>query len=210
VIRIVIADDHPVVRQGIRQIVGAAGDMLIADEATHGRELLKRARSTPHDLVLLDLSMPATDGLDVLKQLKRERPKVPVVILTMSPEEQFAIRALKAGAAGYLTKEGAPIELVGAIRKAVAGGRYLSARVAEKLADHLVGNVEGSLHDGLSDREYQVMRMIAAGKPTRQIAEELALSVKTVSTYRARIFEKMRMRSPAELAAYVVRNQLSD
>jgi two-component system invasion response regulator UvrY len=210
VIRIVIADDHPVVRQGIRQIVGAAGDMLIADEATDGRELLQRARSTPHDLVLLDLSMPATDGLDVLKQLKRERPKVPVVILTMSPEDQFAIRALKAGAAGYLLKEGAPIELVGAIRKAVAGGRYLSARVAEKLADHLVGNVEGSLHDGLSDREYQVMRMIAAGKPTRQIAEELALSVKTVSTYRARIFEKMRMRSPAELAAYVVRNQLSD
>ena len=209
-IRIVIADDHPVVRQGIRQIVGAAGDMLIADEATDGRELLQHARSTPHDLVLLDLSMPATDGLDVLKQLKRERPKVPVVILTMSPEDQFAIRALKAGAAGYLTKESAPIELVGAIRKAVAGGRYLSARVAEKLADHLVGNVEGSLHDGLSDREYQVMRMIAAGKPTRQIAEELALSAKTVSTYRARIFEKMRMRSPAELAAYVVRNQLSD
>ena len=122
-IRIVIADDHPVVRQGIRQIVGAAGDMLIADEATDGRELLQRARSRPHDLVLLDLSMPATDGLDVLKQLKRERPKVPVVILTMSPEEQFAIRALKAGAAGYLMKEGAPIELVAAIRKAVAGGR---------------------------------------------------------------------------------------
>jgi len=210
VIRIVIADDHPVVRQGIRQIVGAAGDMLIADEATDGRELLQRARSTPHDLVLLDLSMPATDGLDVLKQLKRERPKVPVVILTMSPEEQFAIRALKAGAAGYLVKEAAPIELIAAIRKAVAGGRYLSARVAERLADHLVGNVEGPLHDRLSDREYQVMRMIAAGKPTRQIAEELALSVKTVSTYRARIFEKMRMRSPAELAAYVVRNQLSD
>jgi two-component system invasion response regulator UvrY len=210
VIRIVVADDHPVVRQGIRQIVGAAGDMLIADEATDGRELLQRARSTPHDLVLLDLSMPATDGLDVLKQLKRERPKVPVVILTMSPEDQFAIRALKAGASGYLMKEGAPIELVAAIRKAVAGGRYLSARVVEELADHLVGNVEGPLHDGLSDREYQVMRMIAAGKPTRQIAEELALSVKTISTYRARIFEKMRMRSPAELAAYVVRNQLSD
>jgi DNA-binding NarL/FixJ family response regulator len=210
VIRIVIADDHPVVRLGLRQIVGAAGDMLVADEATDGRELLQRARSTPHDLVLLDLSMPATDGLDVLKQLKRERPNVHVVILTMSPEDQFAIRALKAGAAGYLTKEGAAIELVGAIRKAMAGGRYLSARVAEKLADHLVGNVEGSLHDGLSDREYQVMRMIAAGKPTRHIAEELALSVKTVSTYRARIFEKMRMRSPAEVAAYVVRNQLSD
>ena len=209
-IRIVIADDHPVVRQGIRQIVGAAGDMLIADEATDGRELLQRARITPHDLVLLDLSMPATDGLDLLKQLKRERPKVPVVILTMSPEEHFAIRALKAGAAGYLMKEGAPVELVAAIRKAVAGGRYLSERVAEKLADHLVGNTEGSLHDRLSDREYQVMRMIAAGKPTRQIAHELALSVKTVSTYRARIFEKMRMRSPAELAAYVVRNQLSD
>jgi DNA-binding NarL/FixJ family response regulator len=209
-IRIVIADDHPVVRQGIRQIVGAAGDMLIVDEAANGRDLLQRARTTAHQLVLLDLSMPATDGLDVLKQLKRERPKTPVLILTMCPEEQLAIRALKAGAAGYLMKESAPIELVGAIRKSVAGGRYLSGRVAEKLADHLAGNVEGPLHDALSDREYQVMRMIAAGKPTRQIAEELALSVKTVSTYRARIFEKMRMRSPAELAAYVVRNQLSD
>ena len=154
--------------------------------------------------------MPATDGLDLLKQLKRERPKIPVVILTMSSEDQFAVRALKAGAAGYLMKESAPVELVSAIRKAVAGGRYLTARVAEKLADHLAEDAEAPLHDALSDREYQVMRMIAAGKATRQIAAELALSVKTVSTYRARIFEKMRMKSPAELAAYVVRNRLSD
>ena len=209
-IRILIADDHPVVRQGIHQIIAAAGDMLIADEATDGRELLDRARTVGHDLVLLDLSMPQTDGLDVLKQLKRERPKIPVVILTMSSEDEFAIRALKAGATGYLMKESAPTELVSAIRRAAAGGRYLTARVAEKLAEHLAGDAESPLHDALSDREYQVMRMIAAGTPTRQIAAELTLSVKTVSTYRARVFEKMRMRSPAELAAYVVRNRLSE
>ena len=209
-IRILIADDHPVVRQGVRQIIASVGDMLVADEAANGRELLDRARTVGHDLVLLDLSMPATDGLDVLKQLKRERPKVPVLILTMSSEDQFAIRALKAGAAGYLMKESAPAELVSAIRRAVAGGRYLTARVAEKLADHLAGDAESPMHDALSDREYQVMRMIAAGKATRQIAAELALSVKTVSTYRARIFLKMQMKSPAELAAYVVRHRLSD
>ena len=209
-IKILVADDHPVVRQGIRRIVAEAGDMITADEAANGRELLDRARTTGHDLVLMDLSMPATDGLDLLKQLKRERPTIPVVILTISPEDQFAIRALKAGAAGYLMKESAPAELVSAIRKVVAGGRYLTARVAEKLADHLAEDAEAPPHDALSDREYQVMRMIAAGKATRQIAAELALSVKTVGTYRARIFEKMRLKSPAELAGYVVRNRLSD
>ena len=210
VIRILIADDHPVVRQGIRLIISSAGDIVVAAEASDGRELLEAARTIPHDVVLLDLSMPATDGLDLLKQLKRERPKTPILILTMSPEDQFAIRALKAGAAGYLMKESAPPELVSAIRRVMAGGRYLTPRVAEKLADHLASDSERPLHEMLSDREYQVMRMIAAGKPTRQIATELALSVKTLGTYRARIFEKMRMKSPAELAAYVVRNGISE
>jgi two-component system invasion response regulator UvrY len=210
-IRILIADDHPVVRQGIRRIIDStADDIVVVAEASDGRELIDRAGTIDHDLVLLDLSMPAMDGLDLLKQLKRERPAIPVVILTVSSEDQFAIRALKAGAAGYLMKETAPAELVGAIRKAVAGGRYITSRVAERLADHLADDEDTPLHEALSDREYQVMRMIAAGTSTRHIAAELALSVKTVSTYRARIFEKMRVKSPAELAAYVVRNRLSD
>jgi DNA-binding NarL/FixJ family response regulator len=209
-IKILVADDHPVVRHGIRRIVAEAGDMLVADEAANGRELLDRARTVDHDLVLLDLSMPETSGLDLLKQLKRERPKIPIVILTIYSESQFAIRALKAGAAGYLVKDSAPTELVAAVRKVVTGGRYLTPRLAERLAGYLTADADRPLHETLSDREYQVLRMIAAGKPTRQISTDLALSVKTISTYRARIFEKMQMKSTAELAAYVVRNRLSD
>jgi DNA-binding NarL/FixJ family response regulator len=210
VIKILIADDRPVVRQGIRQIVASAGDMVVADEVTNGRTLVERGLTIDHDVVLLDLEMPGSDVLQIVKQLKQERPKIPLVILTMCSEGQLAIRALKAGAAGYLTRESAPAEVIGAIRKAVAGGRYLPPRVAEKLGDDLTTDAEARLHDALSDREYQVLRMIAAGKATRHIAEELALSVKTVSTYRTRIFDKMGMKSPAELAAYVVRNGLSD
>jgi two-component system invasion response regulator UvrY len=209
-IRIIVADDHPVVRRGIGQIVAAAGDMRVADEAANGRELLDRARTVDHDLVLLDLSMPEMIGLDLLKQLKRERPKIPIVILTVSSENQFAIRALKAGAAGYLTKDTAATELVGALRKVVTGGRYLSPSMAERLAGHLTADADRPLHEKLSDREYQVLRMIAAGNSTRRISTELSLSVKTIGTYRARIFEKMQMKSPAELAAYAVRNRLSD
>lgn len=210
VINILVADDHPIVRHGIRQIFAAADDMCVAEEAANGRELLDRARAVEHDLVLLDLSMPEMNGLDVLKQLKRERPKIPIVILTMYSETQFAIRALKAGAAGYLTKDTAPAELLNAVRKVVTGGRYLTPGVAERLAGYLTTDADKPLHEKLSDREYQVLRMIAAGKSTRSISTELALSVKTISTYRARIFEKMQMKSPAELAAYVVRNRLAD
>ena len=209
-IRIIVADDHPVVRRGIGQIVAAAGDMRVADEAANARELLDRARTVDHDLVLLDLSMPEMIGLDLLKQLKRERPKIPIVILTVSSENQFAIRALKAGAAGYLTKDTAATELVGALRKVVTGGRYLSPGMAERLAGHLTADADRPLHEKLSDREYQVLRMIASGKSTRRISTELSLSVKTIGTYRARIFEKMQMKSPAELAAYAVRNRLSE
>jgi DNA-binding NarL/FixJ family response regulator len=208
-IRILLADDHPVVRQGVRQIVASAGDMLIADEAASGPELLDRARTVDHDLVLLDLSMPETSGLDLLKQLKRERPKIPVVILTVYSENQFAIRALRAGAAGYLMKDSATTEIVGAVRKVVAGGRYLTQSMAEGLAGYLADG-DKPLHETLSDREYQVLRMIAAGKSTRQIAACLSLNVKTISTYRTRIFEKMQMNTAAELAAYVVRNRLSE
>ena len=209
-IKILIADDHPVVRQGIRQIVGQTGDLSIVDEATNSQEVLERVGRVPIDIVLLDLSMPGMDGLDLLKQLKREHPRMPVLIVTMHSEHEFAIRALKAGASGYLTKDSAPVELVGAVRRIVGGGHYLSPWIAERLAVHLGPDNEKPPHDSLSDREYQILRMIAAGRSTREISEQLSLSMKTVSTYRARVFEKMKMKNAAELTAYVVRNRLAD
>ena len=206
-IRIVIADDHPVVRQGIRQIVGAAGDMLIADEATDGRELLQRARSTPHDLVLLDLSMPATDGLDLLKQLKRERPKVPVVILTISPEEQFAIRALKAGAAGYVLKKAMAEELIHAIRTVAAGNTYIDPVLANNvvrgyLRDESVK--DRLLRSDLSARETEVLRLIAWGYSNKEISAQLNIGTKTVETYKARLMEKLELRSRVEIVLYAL------
>jgi DNA-binding NarL/FixJ family response regulator len=210
-IRVFIADDHPVVRKGIRQIVSEMPDIVVVGEAATGRETLELAANTiPCDVILLDLSLPDCDGLDVLKALRRQQPSVRVLVLTMHSEDQFAVRALKAGAAGYLTKDGAPSELIGAIRKIVAGGRHLNVRLAERLAAHLGPDAERPAHERLSDREYQVLRMIAGGKTTRQISAELALSMKTVSTYRARLLDKMNMKSAAELAAYAVRNHLTD
>jgi len=210
-IRVFIADDHPVVRKGIRQILGDSPDIIIVGEATSGREALDLIGTVvPCDLVLLDLSLPDVDGLDVLKRLRRAHPAVRVLVLTMHSEDQFAIRALKAGAAGYLTKDGAPAELIGAIRKIVAGGRHVNSQLAERLVAHLGPDAERPIHERLSDREYQVLRMIAAGKTTREISAELALSMKTVSTYRSRLLEKMNMRSAAELAAYAVRHHLAD
>jgi DNA-binding NarL/FixJ family response regulator len=209
-IGVFIADDHPVVRQGIRQIVAATDDITVVDEATTGHEALQRLADIQCDLVLLDLSLPDIDGLDLLKQLKREYPQRPVLVLTMHSEDQFALRALKAGASGYLTKESAPGELVGAVRKVVAGGRYISQRLAESLAAHLGPDAEKPIHERLSDREYQVLRLIAAGRSTRDISTQLSLSSKTVSTYRARLLEKMGMKTSAELMAYAVRHHLAD
>jgi two-component system invasion response regulator UvrY len=209
-IGVFIADDHPVVRQGIRQIVAATDDITVVDEATTGHEALQRLADVECDLVLLDLSLPDIDGLDLLKQLKREHPQRPVLILTMHSEDQFALRALKAGASGYLTKESAPAELVGAVRKVVAGGRYISQRLAESLAAHLGPDAEKPAHERLSDREYQVLRLIAAGRSTRDISTQLSLSSKTVSTYRARLLDKMGMKTSAELMAYAVRHHLAD
>ncbi len=212
-IRILIIDDHTIVQRGLRQIVAGEPDMVVAGEARTGPEGLALAQAQPWDVVVLDLSMPGRGGLEILKELKQARPRVPVLILSMYPEEQYAIRALRLGAAGYLTKESAPEELIGAIRKVIRGGRYVSAALAETLAGRMVtGDRAGEqpLHESLSDREYLVLRLIGAGKTVTEISRELALSAKTISTYRARILQKMGMRTNAELTHYAISNRLVD
>jgi DNA-binding NarL/FixJ family response regulator len=207
-IKIIIADDHTIVRRGLMQIVADASDMIVADEARNGHELLSKVSKEHFDVIVLDIAMPGPSGLDILKQLKHEYPNLPVLVLSIYPEEQYAVRTLKAGAAGYLTKEGAPDELIGAIRKAYTGGKYISASLAERLATDLKTEIEGPLHECLSDREFQVMCLIAAGKRVKEIAEELYLSPKTVSTYRSRILEKMNMKSNSELTHYAFKHCL--
>jgi len=207
-LRILIADDHPVFRRGLRQIIQETADMVVAAEAVDGREALLKARTGEYDVVLLDITMPIRNGVDVLSQLKHERPTLPVLMLSMHPEEQYAVRALRAGASGYLTKESAPEELVAAIRKVSTGGKYVSASLAERLAS-IVQEDGGPLpHETLSGREYQIMCLIAAGRTVSEAARELALSVKTVSTYRARILEKLRLKNTAELIRYATKNEL--
>ncbi len=207
-IRILIADDHRIVREGLKQILAETPDMTVVDEASNGQEVLGKVWENDYDVVLLDISMPGRSGLDILKQLKNERPKLAVLVLSMYSEEQYAIRALRAGASGYMTKESAPDELIEAIRKVSTGRKYISPTVAEKLAVSLEANDERPAHENLSDREYQVMCMIASGKTIKTIADELSLSVKTVSTYRTRILEKMRMKNNAELTHYSIQNRL--
>ena len=207
-LKILIADDHPIVRQGLKQIIADSHDMAVVDEATNGWEVLGKVRASDCDVVLLDIAMPGKDGLDVLTQLKHENPRLPVLMLSMYPEEQFAIRALRAGASGYVTKESAPDELVGAIRKVSTGGKYVSPALAEKLALDLQSAGKQPPHETLSDREYQVMCLIASGKTVTGIAHELSLSVKTISTYRYRILDKMQLKNNAELTHYAVKNGL--
>jgi len=209
-IKIIIADDHPIVRAGMKQIISEASDLVVADEAGDGHKLLSKTRAADFDVVILDISMPHIDGLDVLKQLKIEKPKLPVIVLSIHPEDQYALRVLKAGASGYVTKASAPDELINAIRKVYRGGKYISPAIAEKLAFQLDANFEEMPHEVLSDREYQVLCMLASGKTVTEMAEELALSVKTISTYRARILEKMDMKNNAELIHYAIQNQLVD
>lgn len=207
-IKILIADDHAIVREGLKQIVVETSDMVVADEASTGHEVLDKVRNNEYTVVVLDISMPGGDGLNILKQIKRERHKLPVLVLSVHSEEQYAVRALRAGAAGYLTKESAPSELISAIRRVSGGRKYISPLLAEKLALDLESDREKPRHETLSDREYQVMCMIASGKRVKEISEELCLSVKTISTYRSRILEKMRMNNNAELTHYAIKHGL--
>jgi DNA-binding NarL/FixJ family response regulator len=210
VIRILVADDHPVVRRGLKQIVAQEPDMAVLGEAQNGQETLDLVRNQEWDIVVFDLSMPGRGGLETLRELKRIRRNLPVLVLSIHPPDQFAARVFKAGAAGYLTKESAPAELVRGIRKVIAGGHYVSPSVAEQLAVELEENGGSASHESLSDREYEVLRLIGAGKTVNQIADALALSVKTVSTYRARILEKMKMKTTAELIRYAIQHHLVD
>jgi DNA-binding NarL/FixJ family response regulator len=207
-IKILIADDHAIVREGLKQIVVETSDMVVADEASTGHEVLDKVRHNEYTVVVLDISMPGGDGLNILKQIKREKHKLPVLVLSVHSEEQYAVRALRAGAAGYLTKESAPSELISAIRRVSGGRKYISPLLAEKLAFDLESGREKPYHETLSDREYQVMCMIASGKRVKEISEELCLSVKTISTYRSRILEKMRMNNNAELTHYAIKHGL--
>ncbi|HPX81203.1 MAG TPA: response regulator transcription factor [Syntrophales bacterium] len=207
-IRILIADDHPIVRAGFKLVISDTQDMTVADEAGNGQEVLNLIRKKDYDIVLLDISMPGRNGLEVLKDLKAEKPKLPVMILSIYPEEQYAVRALRAGASGYMTKASAPNELIAAIRKISQGGKYISASLAEKLTEYLDEDANKPLHEKLSDREYQVMLLIASGKTVSDIADELCLSVKTISTYRSHIIDKMRLKNNAEITLYAVQNNL--
>ena len=207
-IRILIVDDHPVVRQGIRTMLSDAPDIAIGDEATGGFEALDKIRRSEWHAVLLDLSMPDIDGLDVLKQVRVDRPTLPVLVMSFQAEDQWALRALRAGAAGYVTKGSAPQELMTAIRTVAAGGHHVSAWLAERLAKEVTARATGHPHEQLSDREYQVMLRIASGKTAKEIAAELSLSPKTIGTYRLRLVKKMGLSSDSEFTAYAFRHRL--
>jgi two-component system invasion response regulator UvrY len=209
-IKILIADDHAIVREGLKQIVAETSDMVVADEASTGYEVLYKVQDNKYDVLVLDISMPGGDGLNILKQIKHNNPQLPILVLSIHPEEQYAVRVLKAGASGYLTKESAPHELITAIRRVAAGRKYVSPTLAEKMAFDLTHDRVKSPHETLSDREYQVMCLIAAGKRVKEIAEELCLSIKTISTYRSRILEKMDMKNNAELTHYAIKEGLVD
>jgi DNA-binding NarL/FixJ family response regulator len=209
-LRILIVDDHPIVRQGLKQTLADAAQIGEIMEAATPQDALDLVRRREWDAVILDIGLPGRGGLEVLKDIKGEVPRLPVLILSMHSEQQYAVRALRAGASGYLTKEAAPNDLIDAIRKIVAGRRYISPEIAERLATELTVDAARPLHASLSDREFDVLRSIASGQTVGEIADRLSLSVKTVSTYRARILEKMRLKNNAELMHYVLTNHLLD
>ncbi len=205
--KILIGDDHAIIRKGLRQILQEEISKCDIDEAADGMDVIRKINEKQYDILILDISMPKRNGIDLLNQLKIEKPDIPILILSIHPEEQYAIRVLKAGAAGFINKASAPEELVHAIRKITGGGKYISPVVAEQLATN-IRNPGQAPHEHLSDREYQVMLMIASGNTIKEIAEELSLSVKTISTYRARLLEKMELDNNAKLTKYVLQHNL--
>lgn len=208
--RILLADDHEVVRRGLRDILSDEFPRVKVGDARNAQEALEAVRKESWDAVLLDINMPGRNGLEVLEEIKRLRPALPVLILSMAPEQDYALRALKLGAAGYLTKQSASDELVAALRKAMAGGKYVTASLAEKLASALSGEAPVAPHETLSNRELQVLRLIAAGKTLKEIASELSLSEKTIGTYRARLAEKLHLSTNVELTRYALQHRLAE
>jgi DNA-binding NarL/FixJ family response regulator len=209
VIKVLVGDDHAVVRRGLRQILAETPDISLEAEASTAPEVMRAIRERRFDVVVLDVNMPGGSGIELIGDIRRERPGLPVLILTVYSEEQYAVRAIKAGAAGFLTKESAPDKLIDAVRKVASGGRWVSAELAETLASLLAGEGKGAPHERLSDREFEIFKMIAAGKTVSRIGQELSLSVKTVSTHRTRILKKMEMKTSAELMHYAVRHGLA-
>ena len=207
-IKVLVADDHAVVRRGLVQILNEAPDMTVTDEACTGREVLRLLRESNPDALVLDIAMPEGGGLEVLQQLQTLKPDLPVLVLSVYSERQYAIRALKAGATGYLTKESAPEELITAIRRVARGERYVTKSLGAELAAALEGKAEGELHEALSDREYQVMCLLATGKTVTEAAADLSLSVKTVSTYRGRILKKLNLETTSEIIRYALERRL--
>jgi DNA-binding NarL/FixJ family response regulator len=209
-LRVLVADDHEVVRKGLMKVLAETLQPIKVDEARNGQEAVSKVWKSEYDLVVLDIKMPGKSGLDVLKEIKEHRPKLPVMILSMHPEEQFAIRAIRAGASGYLTKDCAGDEMVLAMRKVLKGEKYISGSLAQILAGELDNDPDKPPHEILSDREYQVMLLIASGKPVGAIAKELCLSVKTISSYRTNVLLKMKMKNNAEITHYAMQNKLVD
>jgi two-component system invasion response regulator UvrY len=207
-IRILIADDHAIVREGLKQVVSRTSDLTLADEASTGEEALQKALTKDYDVVVLDISFPDRNGLEILKDIKAEKPDLPILILSIHPEEEVAVRALQTGASGYLTKETASDELVAAIRKVSSGGEYVTISLAERIASMLRSGTAGPLHETLSDREFEVMRGIAAGKTVKEIAGQMFLSPNTVRTYRNRVLEKMGMKTNADIMRYAIEHKL--
>lgn len=207
-IKILIADDHAIVREGLKQILADSRDMAVVGHAENGTDAVKLARDRDADVLLLDISMPDRSGVEVLKQIRKEAPKLAVLMLSMHREDQYAIRSLKAGASGYLNKQSAPAELVEAIRQVASGRKYITPALAQELANQIGEDREIALHETLSDREYQTLIMIASGKTVSDIATELTLSVKTISMYRSRLLQKMKLRHNAELTHYAIKNHL--
>lgn len=207
-IKILIVDDHPIYRGGLKQFLCKSFDQVVIDEASNGSKALNKIRKSDYDVVLLDIDMPGRSGLEIIKDVKKEKPKLPVLMLSAYPEDQYAIRSLKSGASGYLTKKSVPAELIKAIKKVRQGGKYLTLSIAERLASAIEEDSEMSPHERLSNREYQVMCMIAHGSTLKEISEELSLSESTVSTYRTRILEKMGLKNNSEIISYAIRNGL--